>query len=226
MARLLNQLINLSKWPMALLMLLMLLPSLEQFKKVISYMFQHDNQYRPITYGALAYLLASWFILNKSRMGAWFSTLEHELTHALFAVLSLNRVTGLNVTSHAGGHMSYQGYPNWLITISPYFVPTLSLFILGLIWLAKTSYSPLLLGLLGASIVYHLQSTWRETHHQQTDLKQVGWTFCWLFLPGANVIMWLFILLALPNDGLSLNLLEKSWNTAMQHLQMLVSAWV
>jgi hypothetical protein len=122
--------------------------------------------------------------------------------------------------------MSYQGYPNWLITISPYFVPTLSLFILGLIWLAKASYSPLLLGLLGASIVYHLQSTWRETHHQQTDLKQVGWTFCWLFLPGANVIMWLFILLALPNDGLSLSLLEKSWNTAMQHLQMLVSAWV
>ena len=112
MARLLNQLINLSKWPIALLMLLMLLPSLTQFKHVIVYMLQHPNQYRPITYGALAYLAISWLILAKSRMGAWLSILEHELTHALFAVLSLNRVTGLNVSSHAGGMVSYQGYPN------------------------------------------------------------------------------------------------------------------
>ena len=226
MARLLNQLINLSKWPSALLMLLMLVPSLTQFKHVIVYMLQHPNQYRPITYGALAYLAISWLILAKSRMGAWLSILEHELTHALFAVLSLNRVTGLNVSSHAGGMMSYQGYPNWLITISPYFVPTLSLLILGLIWLAKASFSPLLLGLLGASMVYHLQSTWHETHRQQTDLKQVGWTFCWLFLPGANVLMWLFILLALPNDGLSLNLLATSWDAAIQRLQMFIGTWV
>ena len=222
MARLLNQLINLSKWPVALLMVLMLLPSLAQFKQVLLYMFQHDSQYRPMTYGALAYLAVSWLILAKSRMGAWLSTLEHELTHALFAVLSLNRVTGLNVTSHAGGMISYQGYPNWLITIAPYFVPTLSLGVLGLLWLAKASYSPLLLGILGASMVYHLQSTWRETHREQTDLQQVGWLFCWLFLPSANVLIWLFILLALPNDGLTFATLHEVWRSAVQYLQQLL----
>ena len=57
----------------------------------------------------------------------WFSTLEHELTHAIFAILSLNRVTGLNATGREGGVTHYQGYGNWVITLAPYFVPTVTI---------------------------------------------------------------------------------------------------
>jgi hypothetical protein len=54
-------------------------------------------------YGEAGYFALSWWWFKRSPMGQWFSTLEHELIHALFAVLTLNRVTGLNATSHAGG---------------------------------------------------------------------------------------------------------------------------
>jgi hypothetical protein len=68
---------------------------------------------------------------------------------------------------------------------------------------------------MGFSIAYHLQSTWEETHHAQTDLQQSGWLFSWLFLPTANLLMMLLMLTALPNDALST---ERSLNYIWQDL--------
>ena len=42
--------------------------------------------------------------------------------------------------------------------------------------------------LMGATIGYHVTSTYRETHAGQKDLKKTGWPFCLMFLPTANII--------------------------------------
>jgi hypothetical protein len=41
---------------------------------------------------------------------------------------------------------------------------------------------------LGAALAYHGVSTWRETHRQQSDLRDVGFLWSALFLPSANAL--------------------------------------
>jgi len=200
---LLNRLINVLKWPIAILSIVLFIPACQRLWRVFEHMYQHLADYSMLLYGIGIYVILWALWLKRSVMNQWFGTLEHELTHAIFAILSLNRVTALNATGHAGGVMHYQGYSNWIITLSPYFVPSLSLLMLLILSLAKTTHLPFLMLLMGITIAYHFLSTWEETHFQQPDLKQSGWLFVWLFLPTANVLMLLILLTALPNDGLS-----------------------
>ena len=47
---------------------------------------------------------------------------------------------------------------------------------------------------LGISVAYHITSTWKETHWGQSDLKEVGYFYSFLFLPSANIISYIAIL--------------------------------
>ena len=84
--------------------------------------------------------------------------------------------------------MHFEGGGNWLITIAPYFVPTLSLVVLAVMFFLDGGGPRWLHIGLGASVSYHATSTWRETHREQTDLKEVGFLFAFLFLPAANIL--------------------------------------
>lgn len=75
---------------------------------------------------------------------------------------------------------------------------------LGIMLLAKNTHQPALLAAMGFTLAYHAQSTWHETHAGQTNLKESGWLFCWLFLPAANVLMLLVVHSVLPGDFLTL----------------------
>lgn len=222
MASLLNRFISLCKWPLAVILLLLLPTLLQQFWAVIKHMTAHVLHYQWLLVGAGVYGVR-WFLgLRHSTMMRWFSTLEHELTHAMVAILTLNRVTGLNAT-HTGGVMQFQGFGNWLITLAPYFIPTLSLLVLGMMSLAKATYYPALLVVMGFTIAYHVQSTWHELHGQQPDLHQAGWLFCWLFLPAANVLMALILLSALPNDALTWAKTQRVLLSALSHWQTVLT---
>ena len=116
-----------------------------------------------------------------------FSTLEHELNHSLFALLTGNRVTGLHVTMSNGGHMNYVGTPNWLVDIAPYFFPLATAGVM--LVLPHVSALHGLPGqiLLGLTLGYHLTAGWTQLHPGQTDLQKAGFVFCGMFLPTANV---------------------------------------
>jgi hypothetical protein len=219
MQLLLNRLINFLKWPIGILSVILLMPACSHLWQVMGYIYGHSNSYSMLFYGSLTYLIL-WFIwIKHSMMGQWFSTLEHEVTHSIFAILSLNRVVGLQATGYAGGVMQYQGYSNWIITLAPYFVPTLSLSILLLISLVKTPHLSILLFILGVSLSYHFLATWKSIHYLQSDLVKSGWLFVCMFLPTANVLMLLIILTALPQDGLSTERsLSYVWQDAMVFL--------
>ncbi len=147
--------------------------------------------------------LAFWGWLGRvlPKFPRWAMTFEHEFTHALLAWLTLHRVTGLRA-SWRGGHMSFQGQGNWLITLAPYFFPTLCLLVPPAGLLMPWPLSPLVQALLGAALAYHLASTYHELHREQTDLQQTGWIFCLLVLPSANLLAWASVL-AYAHGGLS-----------------------
>lgn len=180
--------VNWLKWPIAVVALLLLpysvLATLDLLKTIIS----DPKPVLPLLIGLIVYAALWWRFFRRPIFGTFLSTLEHELTHALFAIVTFHKVTGLRATWRSGGHVTYQGPGNWLITVAPYFFPTICLFILVASVLLPTSFHTTVSGLMGFAIGYHVTSTYHETHAGQSDLKKAGWPFCLLFLPTANII--------------------------------------
>ena len=151
---------------------------------------------KPFLYGFVPFLVLSFLAVGWFR-ASFFSTFEHELTHAVFAWLCFHKVTRFEASDgrNRSSDLENQNYlgvvhltgSNWLITISPYFSPTL---LLPLYPVALLNPPPIFLVLVGMICAYHITSTYRETGLHQTDLKKVGYLFSFMFLPAANLIIY------------------------------------
>ena len=176
------------KWPVAIFSVLMFLPALREALTLIMQMIGNAGSVLPFIAGIAFYALL-WLWLIRGWRVTFFSTLEHEVTHAIFAWLTFHRVIGLKSTWKDGGHVVYRGIGNWLITSSPYFVPTICIFLIALFaWVPIFSQS-IEEAIIGAAFAYHVTSTYRETHRNQTDLQQLGFLWCFLVLPTANLVI-------------------------------------
>ncbi len=204
--------LNWVKWPLGLAMMIVLPGAVTGFGEVYITVAHNPEPFWPLMAGLAGYVVAWRVVLGKRWAGSAFSTLEHELTHALFAILTLHPVVGIRATWSRGGHTQFRGSGNWLIYLSPYFFPTISVFLVALRLVVPESAATGLSVAIGASIGYHILSTWRETHPGQTDFQKAGRTFSFLFLPGANLLSYGFLLSAVV-DG---------WTGASQYAQTTV----
>jgi hypothetical protein len=139
-------------------------------------------------------MLAAWIFVRRIGFVRFWSTMEHELTHALFAWATFVPVRELRTTDgslqtedNSEGHILSDG-AHWLMAVSPYFFPTASAFLLVATWLLAAQPTELARFLLGAATAYSISSTWSETGLHQTDLQRVGFGFACVFLPGANLL--------------------------------------
>ena len=194
MRTLINAILKLLKWPVALASLLLLPGSLWALFDEVKTIAGAYQQMQYFLIGVVAYVVVWWLFFRKPGSGSVLSTLEHEITHSVFALATLHPVTALKTTWDEGGHMRFRGEGNWLISVSPYFFPTLSVFVMVAMIFVDPAYQHIAAGVLGATVAYHGTSTWRETHWQQTDLSEVGFPFAFLFLPGANLVSYGLIL--------------------------------
>lgn len=190
MQTLINFILAILKWPLALLMVFLIIPA-----------FKTDMM---ILYNGLTLTVLGWFFLPLLMMillwlvipglsGSFLSILEHELTHMVFAVLTFHSPHDINVQRGVGGNFIYTGNGNWLISIAPYFFPTSSVLVilLGLFYFFMgQTLPPFYWAILGVMTGYHLISTLDEIHLGQTDFKSAGYLFSILFLPAANLIFY------------------------------------
>ena len=213
----LDRFVDWFKWPVAIAALLLLVPSaLASFDLVVTCV-QNPKTILPFVGGAGLYLLV-WAGTIRRWRASLLSTFEHEFTHALFAILTLHRVTELKATWSRGGHVRIIGLGNWLITVAPYFFPTVCFVLIPLFRLLTFVPSHIADGIVGAAFAYHLTSTMRETHGGQTDLKLVGYLFSTMFLPTANLVSHGTVL-AFAWGGLTG--IRIFWSTIGGHLQSL-----
>lgn len=154
----------------------------------------------PFVAGLVGYWVLWRWVLVRPALGSFLSTFEHELTHTLFAWVTFHRVTGLRASWREGGEIRFRGRGNWLITIAPYFFPTVSLLLLLVLALVPGRAAILEGVLLGVTVSYHATSTWRETHRGQPDLARVTFPFAIAFLPTANLFFY-GVLLAFAHSG-------------------------
>ena len=202
MTLIIDRCINLCKWPIAFLALYCFIPAVRCAARVGISIYAHANQLGPFLLGLFGYLLLWQLFFRKRSAGSFFSTLEHECTHAIVALLTLHGVTGMRVTWNKGGHIRYiGGEGNWLITIAPYFIPTISIIAVIVAALVPQQHSYTTQLLIGASVGFHLGSSYLETHDAQSDLIKVGYSFCCCFLPTANLLVYTFLLAFIWKQG-------------------------
>jgi hypothetical protein len=183
-----NKILKFLKWPVAILALVSLPFYLLALFKSSLWELSFNDLHRPLL-GLVIYIITWSVVLKRRFMGSGFSTFEHELTHAIFAWLTLHRVVGLKITWNSGGSCMIEGSGegNWAIAIAPYWFPTL---LFPVILAESISSSMVLQYGVGAVMGYHLLSTWRELHPEQTDIQQTSISFAYLFLPSANIAVY------------------------------------
>ena len=188
MSRTIDRVLQWLKWPAAATALLLLPGTGLALWELVKQLAVAPAPILPFLGGGLLYTILWRLVLRRKFMGRYFATFEHELTHAIFAWATLHKVKGIRSSWNSGGQMTLSGKGNWLITIAPYYFPTVCA-ALGLVFLfVPADKMALVNALMGAALAYHITSTRHETHAEQSDLKRVGHPFAWMFLPTANLL--------------------------------------
>lgn len=185
-----DQIVQWFKWPSAVCMAMLWPLSLWGLGRLIALTVLSPRfSMVPFIAGVVGFTFLWRRWLHKSRWGSFLITLEHESTHAIFALLTWHSIVGFRASLGQGGEVRFAGTGNWLIIAAPYFFPTAAILLFLLAFFLPFAGLPWQSLLLGVALAYHLISTYRETHRDQSDLKDLGKLFCWLFLPAANLMV-------------------------------------
>lgn len=182
-----DRVISWLKWPLAIVSLVLLPGVLYAMTFVVRDIARRPATTVPLLVGAGAFLIVWLAVLRPKTSRHHLVTLEHELTHALLAWVTLHRVTGLRATLAGGGHVGYAGRGNWLIAIGPFVVPT---FVLAIIAVAHwVGPSRVLVGVLGAALAWNVIANWAPPHRHHGDHREAGTIFALLFVTCANLLV-------------------------------------
>lgn len=209
---LINLFLKTIKWPIAILMISLLQPTLKAFTYYIKHFgFNHQHMLY-FAIGFCCYFGMKIFMMAGNYYRTDLEIINHELTHALFAILTLHPAGKLEANEKTGGSITITGGGNWLITIAPYFFPT---FACGLMIFVHiyTQHNPITIPLLvglGFALGYHVMTVIQETHPNQSDLHRVGFPFAFLFIPTANLLFIGGILAFADRGGQGIGLFLKS----------------
>ena len=183
---------TLLKWPLVLVFI--------YFSQELFYYFLSSIRSLTNIDSYLYIIGAVIFFISEFRYGNKCLTLEHELTHAIFCFFTFKENIRIDMNpppeSGALGLCKYNGGTNWLISLAPYFFPTLTIFISLLYLLPIQNYYFLLDLCLGYSIAFHLKTNFMEfkanmnsqLKNMQTDIESAGKYFSILILPFLNLL--------------------------------------
>ncbi len=182
----LDRIIGWLKWPLGFLSLIFLPGVVYALGFVARDLADRPGALVPLLVGAAAFVVI-WLIgLRPKTSRHPLVTCQHELTHALFALVSGHRVTGLR-SLRAGGHVGYAGKGNWLIAIAPFVVP---LFPLIVMVLACWVHDPQIIsGLLGFMLAWNVIGNWSSVHRHYGDHREAGSIFSFLFVTTSNLLV-------------------------------------
>lgn len=150
----------------------------------------HTNLNDPPTLAAFAaggiiyFLLWAMFL---SKRGSFWSVIEHEMTHALFALLFFKKVHSFSAKRRRGGNVVIEG-DNFIIALAPYFFPLLSIAIVVIKPSILNQYQWILQGLIGFTLMFHLVHLATEFHPSQPDLQRSGMVFSFIVVLFFNLL--------------------------------------
>jgi len=135
---------------------------------------------QPMTYcfvgGGLLWAVIS-FLKICQRHFLYLYVFGHEFTHAFFIWLFLGRISDLAITPE-GGYVQTRS-SNFLIALSPYFVPFLGICVVGLfsllqLWITIPYANLIIYSIVGFTWSFHIMWTQDIISKGQEDLKECG----------------------------------------------------
>lgn len=208
MTKFIDFFINLTKWPVALFLLLSIPSLIESFNH-----FNYTTS-KIYAFGGGVALYGAVIIFAGYNTCRNMQIISHELTHILFAVLTLHSAGHVRVNPDgSGGSMQLKGRGNWLITLSPYFFPLFAfLFMLIMPYLLRmTDNSWLIHAVFGFLVAYYWATVLDQTHPGQTDIIREGYIFSTIIILGAN----------LYTTGFVLAFNSQQWNGIDKYLRLI-----
>jgi hypothetical protein len=160
----------------------------------------------PLVCGLAAGIPVYFIVIKKI---PYISTFEHELTHALVALLFFRRIHKFIVTSRRGGQVQYSGnfggeFGTLLIGLAPYYLPTFTLIAVLVRPAIPAEWFPWFDVFIGATLAFHFCSTPEETKQAWTkrtftgagdnqktksDIGKVGYIFAFLVIAGFGIFL-------------------------------------
>ena len=157
------------------------------FYELIARVVESPDRLLAVLGGMLAYVLV-WALFLRGRNRFW-RTFEHELTHVIFALLSFQRVKHFRASAHKGGSIHHLGpRGNFVISLAPYFFPTVSLLPLLLLFIVTPAAEPYIQFIVGFTLMYHVINPFEEARPYQTDLTNHGLVFSYAFIVLMNLV--------------------------------------
>lgn len=197
----LDRLIGWLKWPVAFISLIFLPGVFYALSFVTRDIAHRPGALIPLLVGAGAFLILWLVLLLPKTSRHYIVTLEHELTHILFSLLTLHRVSGVRAALVGGGHARYEGRGNWLIAIAPFVVPVFSMIV---VLIASWVHQPRVIsGVLGFTLAWNVVANWAPAHRHHGDHREAGRIFSFLFVTCANLLV-LGLVLAYATQARSL----------------------
>lgn len=142
-------------------------------------------------YGFLAYLIAH-AVLLKQRI-FFLETFEHELSHALVALLFFRSVRGFFVHPGGGAVVGHLG-SNLFITLAPYFLPVFTLPLLIIKPFVVPGIYAKIDFLIGVTLAFHYVGLLKEFRAAQPDIQDGGLLFSLIVVIFLNCVVLLVIL--------------------------------
>lgn len=169
--------------------------------ETVQKVFHQPQLFLSFCTGGIAFS-ALWFFLF-SKKGYFWSTLEHELTHAIFALIFFKKIHSISASRKKGGLIKIDG-GNAVIALSPYFFPLACMPILLLKGVFPNQYQIFLNFLMGFTYFFHLLNLFKELHLDQSDIISAGYLFSIIIIIFMNIIFLEIILLSLSTDWLGI----------------------
>ena len=153
-------------------------------------------------FGTIFFIILHLVISSKLQ---YFSTFEHEFTHSIWALFFFKKPRGFHVNTDGSGLFEWSGSAGLLskvfILLSPYFFPTITMFLIILSLIIKDEFMSTYFLVIGLSFGYHIVSSIKEMHLGQTDITENGYFTSFNIITLMSLIM-NGIVISFINNGL------------------------
>jgi hypothetical protein len=123
----------------------------------------------------------------------------HEITHVVFAWLTLNRVKQI-IVGRDQGSVEYHGKTNLLISLSPYCFPIIPVMLGILSLFLKSEFGIFFDHLINLFFIWHLLSVIRQFRFFEQDIVYNGIIFSSVFIFTANLINFIVFIYYIQGD--------------------------
>ncbi len=133
-----------------------------------------------------------------SRRVRFWQVFSHELSHLIFAVLFLRKMTGF-VVNEDSGVVSYKGRGNWIISLAPYSLPFFTLVLLAFAYVGNYYHVAHKL-IISVSYSFYFSRMLQDFSWKQPDFEKTGILFSTLWVIGINFIIFILIVFYFQNE--------------------------